>query len=158
MVEEHGLVDALERARHHVRAEERLVGVDADPPDLLLLRRVERAEAAAARDLEDDAGAVRDLVSASSLHLATSSQSCEYPFSSLIAGIGRLRARLVARDEAVDRRLLHAADGADRCRRRRRFAASAAGYAGEVADLLLLEEQADDVLRLAREASTGRRR
>ena len=51
---EHGLVDALERARQDVRAEEGLVGVHADAPDLLLLRRVECAEPAAACDLEDD--------------------------------------------------------------------------------------------------------
>ena len=45
-----------------MRAEEGLVGVDADPPDVLLLRRVERAETAAAGDLEDDARALLDLV------------------------------------------------------------------------------------------------
>ena len=47
-------VDALQRRGEDVRAEEALVGVDADAPDVLRLRGVERAEAAAARDLEDD--------------------------------------------------------------------------------------------------------
>src|SRR5689334_20356206 len=55
-------VDPLDRAREDVRAEERLIGVDADPPHTLLLRRVERTEPAAARDLEDHAGALLDLV------------------------------------------------------------------------------------------------
>ena len=45
-----------------MRAEEALVGVDADPPHALGLRGVERAEAAATGDLEDDVGAGRDLV------------------------------------------------------------------------------------------------
>src|SRR3954452_8744568 len=54
-------VDLLLRAREDVRPEVGLVGVDADAHHVLLLRRVERAEAAAAGDLEDDAGAVRDL-------------------------------------------------------------------------------------------------
>ena len=45
-----------------MRAEVGLVGVDADAPDALLLRGVERAEPAASRDLEDDDRAARDLV------------------------------------------------------------------------------------------------
>ena len=57
----HGRVDALQRARQHLRAEVRLVGVDADPPHVLLLRSVEHAEAAAARHLEDDVRAGCDL-------------------------------------------------------------------------------------------------
>src|SRR6185503_15490674 len=43
---EHGHVDLLLRRRQDVVAEERLIGVDADAPEALLLRRVERAEAA----------------------------------------------------------------------------------------------------------------
>src|SRR5881398_195922 len=38
--EEDGLVDPLRGARQDVRPEVRLVGVDADPPDVLLLRGV----------------------------------------------------------------------------------------------------------------------
>src|SRR5918994_4366129 len=59
---EDGLVDPLQSAREDVVAQERLVGVDADAPDALLLRRVQRAEAAAAGNLEDDVGALGDLV------------------------------------------------------------------------------------------------
>ena len=43
-------------------AEIRLVGVDADPAHVLLLRGREGAEAALARDLEDHVGAAGDLV------------------------------------------------------------------------------------------------
>ena len=81
-----GRVDALHRARQHLRAEVRLVGVDADPPDALLLRCVEHAEPAAAGDLEDDVRAVGDLVQRRCLHFAWSTQSCEYAFSSLMPG------------------------------------------------------------------------
>src|SRR3954451_22910295 len=59
---EHRLVDLLERRGHHLRAEIRLVGVDADALDVLLLGRVERAEPALAGDLEDDLRALADLV------------------------------------------------------------------------------------------------
>src|SRR2546423_13774279 len=54
--QEDGLVDALRRARQDVGPEIGLVGVDADPPDVLLLGGVERPEAAPARDLELDRG------------------------------------------------------------------------------------------------------
>src|SRR5581483_3578269 len=60
--EEHRPVDLLRRARQDVRAEEGLVGVDPDPPDLLLARGLERTEAASARDLEDGDRAGGDLV------------------------------------------------------------------------------------------------
>ena len=53
---EHGDVDLLEGGGQDVLAEIRLVGVDADALDAFLLGRVERAEAALARHLEDDLG------------------------------------------------------------------------------------------------------
>src|SRR5215207_1547812 len=59
---EHRHVDLLEGRGHDVRPEVRLVGVDADALDALLLGRVERSEAAAAGDLEDDLRALGDLV------------------------------------------------------------------------------------------------
>src|SRR5215208_5115273 len=59
---EDAFVDLLLRARQHVRTEERLVRVDADPPHVLLARGVERAEPAAAGDLEHDLRALLDLV------------------------------------------------------------------------------------------------
>src|SRR5262249_54068558 len=57
-----GDVDALQRARHHPRSEVALIGVDADTEDVLLVRRVEDAEAALACDLELDDRALGDLV------------------------------------------------------------------------------------------------
>src|SRR6266511_518909 len=55
-------VDPLDRTGQDVRAEEGLVGVDTDSPDSLLLRSIERTEAAAAGNLEDHACALLDLV------------------------------------------------------------------------------------------------
>src|SRR5215216_7419249 len=55
-------VHSLHRAREDVRAEERLVGVNADAPNAVLLRRIECSQTTAARDLEDHAGALLDLV------------------------------------------------------------------------------------------------
>src|ERR687886_320404 len=49
-------VDLLRSARQHVRPEVALIGADADPPPVLLLRRVETAEAAATGRLEHDTG------------------------------------------------------------------------------------------------------
>src|SRR3954447_21252400 len=66
---EHAYVDLLDRAREDPRAEVRLVGVDADAPVVLRVRGVERPEAAAARDLEHDVGALRDLVQGNRLAL-----------------------------------------------------------------------------------------
>src|SRR5688572_14037923 len=59
---EHGLVDLLERRGHDLITQVALIGVDADALHALLLGRVERAEAAAAGHLEDDLGALGDLV------------------------------------------------------------------------------------------------
>src|SRR3954469_13152730 len=71
-----GLVDALQGARHDVRPEVALVGVDADPPHLLLLRGGERAETAAAGDLEDDVRAPVDLVQRRLLALRLIREGC----------------------------------------------------------------------------------
>ena len=57
-----GQVHALDRTREDVLPEERLVLVDTDSPDLLLLGGVECAEAAAAGDREDDGRTGGDLV------------------------------------------------------------------------------------------------
>ena len=107
-------VDALHRARQHLRAEIRLVGVDADPPHVALLRGVEHAEPAAARDLEDDVRARGDLVQRGRLALRLVDPVLRVRVQELHARIGLARARLVAGDVAVDRRLLLAADRADR--------------------------------------------
>ena len=104
-------VDLLQRARQDARAEVGLVGVDADAPDVLLLRRVEGAEAAAAGDLEDDVGALGDLVQRDLLALRLVGEvTASSRSSTLIARVGRLGASLVAGDVAVDRRDLLAAD------------------------------------------------
>src|SRR5689334_7598612 len=58
---EHGLVDLLDGRGQDERAERVLVVVDADAPHVVLPGRVERAEAAAAGDLEHDVRAGRDL-------------------------------------------------------------------------------------------------
>src|SRR5215210_5265999 len=55
-------IERFQRARDHAVASERLVGVDADRHHAFLARRVERSEAAVARDLEDDVGALGDLI------------------------------------------------------------------------------------------------
>ncbi len=95
-----------------------LVGVDADAPDALLLRRVERAEAAAARDLEDDDRARGDLVERDLLALRLVLEVLRVAVERLHARERGLRARLVAGDVAVDRRLLLPADATRRVRRR----------------------------------------
>src|SRR6476660_7037519 len=57
----HGDVDLLQGARHDPRAEVTLVRVDADPEDVLRVRRVEHTEATLAGDLELDNRALCDL-------------------------------------------------------------------------------------------------
>ena len=138
--EEHGAVDALEPTREHVRPEERLICVDADAPDLLLLRREQRSEPTQARDLEDSLRPVRDLIQRELLALRLIFPVLRVPPLDLHPGGGRCRSRLVAGDEAVDRRLLGARHRADEipagalCLQR-------GEVADEVADLLLPEEK-----------------
>ena len=150
IVEEDSRVDTFHRARENVRAEEGLVGVDADPPDALLARRVERTEAAAAGNLEDDARAVRDLVQRDLLALRLVVEVLRVAVQQLDPRIRRLRAGLVAGDEAVDRRLLLSADGADYVLARPPLLLERREIADEVAGLLLAEEQALQVRRLVR--------
>ena len=64
---------------------------------------------------------------------------------------GFLGAREIAGDEAVDGRLLHAADGADHVLARAPLLLQPREVADEVADLLLAEEQPLDVRGLARD-------
>src|SRR3954470_10492779 len=112
-----GVVDAdihaLDAAREDVRPEEGLVAVDADPPDLLLLRRVERADPAQACNVEDDLRAGRDLVERELLALVLRDEVLRVVDEDLHLRVRALRAELVARDPDVDRRDLHAADRAD---------------------------------------------
>src|SRR4051812_5753437 len=146
-------VDLLQRARDDLRAEVGLVGVDADRLHALLLRRVDRAEAAGARDLEDDLRALGDLVERDLLALVLRREALRVAVKRRDAGVGLLRARLEARDVVVDRRDLLAADA------RKRAAVVLGVQRGQVADevagLLLLERQPDDVLRLALQQGGG---
>src|ERR671918_1640881 len=108
-----GDVDALDRARQDVTPEELLVVVDADAPDALLLRRVEGAEAAAARDLEHDLGAAVDLRERELLALGLVDEVLREVDQRPRAPDAALRARPVRGDEDVHRRERDAADGAD---------------------------------------------
>src|SRR3954447_6544414 len=142
---EHGDVDLLDGRGQHLRADVGLVGVDADALHRLLLRRVEDAEAALARDLEDDLRTLRDLVERQLLALRLVDEVLRVAVEGLDARVGRLGAGLVARDVVIHRRDLLAADGADDLLAARVLGVQAREVAGQVARLLLGEEQALDV-------------
>src|SRR5262249_17199482 len=100
-------VDALRRARQHVlRVEERLVRVDADRPDVLFRRRANDADPTSAGDLEHDSCTLVDLVERERLAEVLARKVLRVRVQHLDAGICGFRAGLVARDEAIDRRLL----------------------------------------------------
>ena len=148
-----GDVDLLRGARHHVRAEVALVGVDADAEDTALLRRREDAETALAGDLEDGTGAVGDHVQRLLLALRLVDEVLRVGVRHRHLRAGPLRARVVARDEAIDRRDLEAADGTELrlALERLRDDLLRGQEPDQVAGLLLLEEQTADVGRLALE-------
>src|SRR5919204_1236129 len=149
---EDGDVDALRRAgQNGLRSYVRLVGVDADRPHALLPRRVDHTEPAAARYLENDARAGRDLVQRHvlALRLIGKGRIVRVAVNGLDPGIRGLRAGLVAGDEAVDRRLLLAADGAHDVRPRPPPLFEPREVPREIAHLLLAEEQPEHVFRLA---------
>src|SRR5689334_9161009 len=100
----HGLVDLLDGRREDLRANGLLVVVDADAPDLLLAGRIERAEAAAAGDLEHDVRARRELRLGEALALRLVGERAGVAVEQLDARVGRLGARAVAGDVADDRR------------------------------------------------------
>ena len=106
-------VDALQGARQDVRAEKRLISIDADAPDLLLLRRQECTEAAATSDLEDGLRACRDLVEGELLALRLVFPVLRVAPLDVDPRDGGRCSGPVAGDVAVDRRLLEARDGAD---------------------------------------------
>src|SRR6478672_9285289 len=138
-------IDALDCAGQDVRAQVRLVDVDAVAPDTRLLRRRERAEAARAGDREDDLRTGRDLVLRDRLALVLRDEVLRVADQDLRPGHALRSTGAVAGDERVDRRDLHAARGADR------VAASALRHQrGEAADqvalLLGLERDPGDVL------------
>src|SRR3954451_11540619 len=141
-------IDLLLRARQHLRAEERLVVVDTDAPGVRVLGSGDGAEAATTGDLEDDVRALTDLVESDRLALVLRNEVLRVAVERLDARLHLLAAVLVARDVRVDRRDLEAADGRDRARLRRGCRIDTC----EAAGLLLGEDDAADVLRLALEA------
>src|SRR5690349_14241706 len=145
---EDGHVDLLQGAGDDVVAEVALVGVDADAHDALLLGGVERAEAALAGDLEDDLRALRDLVERELLAEVLLDEVLGVAVEGLDARVGLLRAGLVAGDVAVHRRDLLAADRGDDLVAALVLGVERGERADEVTGLVLLEQQAVDVLRL----------
>ena len=137
-------VDLFRRAREDVRAEERLVVVDTDPPDAALVRRLERAEAAAARRGEHGLRAALDLRERELLALRLVDEVLRVPLKHGHARVRRLHAGAVAGEERDDRRNGLTADrahgGAFRDRRGR--------DADEITRLLLGEDQPPGVCRL----------
>src|SRR5829696_9550438 len=111
--QEHRLVDALDGAREDVLAETRLVAIDADPPLVALLRRVERAQAAPAGHLEDDLRALCDLVERDLLALVLRDEVLRVADQDLGRGDALPRPGPVAGDEDVHRRQLDPTDRAD---------------------------------------------
>src|SRR5919204_5871465 len=141
-------VHPLYRAREDVRPKERLVDIDADPPPLSLLRRIERSEATRPCDVEDDLRARVDLVLRDALALRLIDEVLGVADLHGCAGHASHRASPVARQECVDRRNLHAADHADVLLSRplRHVRGEAAD---EVAVLLRRVRQSFDVLHLS---------
>src|SRR3954447_16265288 len=151
--QEHGLVDALHGRGQHLRPNAGLVGVDADAPDLLLARGVERGQTALAGDLEDHVAALGDLRLGQALALVLGHEVVRVAVQELDARIGGLGPRLEARDVVVDRRDLEAADRRHHVLRvqpgETALLLQQAGHVpDEVPGVLLTEQQALDVLGL----------
>src|SRR4051794_29959886 len=113
---EDAVVDPLHAAREDALRELELVDVDADAPLAALVGSLERAETAAARDLEEHVRALRDLVRGNGLALVGRDEVLRVLDQDLRSRNSLLRAELVARDPDVDRRDLESADRADRVR------------------------------------------
>src|SRR5829696_5625226 len=132
---EHGVRERLERARDDAIALRRLVGVDADRHLPLLASRVDRAETAVTRHLEDDVRAAGDLVERDLLALRLVDERLRIRVHELHGRIGVDDALLEARDPVVDRRDLLAADGRDALalrQLRREDAREVAGFLGRI--------------------------
>src|SRR5919201_3491772 len=145
---DHPQVDPLHCAREDVRPEVRLVDIDADAPDLLLLRRLQRAEAARPGDVEDDFRARGDLVQRERLALVLLRERPRVVDVDLDVLDALLRARRIAGEEVLHRRDRLAADAADdvaACLLRHQRGETA----DEVAVLLHAELRPHDVRRLA---------
>src|SRR5215213_4469527 len=142
---EHGVRAALERA-----VLDRLDRVEDGHVDLLQGARDDvRAEAALAGDLEDDLRALRDLVERELLAEVLLDEVLGVAVEGLDVRVGLLGAGLEAGDVAVDRRDLLAADRGDDLVSALVLDVEARERAREVPRLVLLEQQAADVLGLA---------
>src|ERR1051325_7490246 len=106
-------VDLLDAADHDALRVVVLILVDADPPDVVLRRRGQRAEAAAARQLEASLRALRDLLLRHGLAEVRLDEVARVAHEHLDARVEELRAVLVARDPDVHGRNVQAADRAD---------------------------------------------
>src|SRR5215204_3090896 len=143
--QEHRLVDALDGAREDVLAETRLVAIDADPPLVALLRRVERAEAAPAGHLEDDLRALRDLVERDLLALVLRDEVLRVADQDLGRGDALPRPGPISSDEDVHRRQLDPTDRADHLLAALLLGHERSETADHVAVLVRREGQALDV-------------
>src|SRR6185436_16495281 len=143
------LVDLLERRRHHLRAEVGLIGVHADALRALLLHGVQRTEPALARDREDDLRALAELVERELLALVLGDEVLRVRVERRGLRIRVGDALLEPRDVVVDGRDLLAADGRGDLLAALVLEVQPGHVADEIAGLVLLEEQAADVLRLA---------
>src|SRR4051795_8058147 len=145
----HRDVRPAQRARQDVAAQIRLVDVDADPPDALLPRGIERAEPAVAGDVEQDPRALGDLVKRDRPAFGRVREVVRVGVEQHDARVGALRPRSVADDPAVDTGEPVPADRADNVAARPPLLHQAGQVAGEVARLLAPEDGALDVLRWA---------
>src|SRR5215475_504388 len=107
------VVDALDAGGEDALGVVVLVLVDADAPDAGLVGSLQRPEPAAARDLEQHLGALRDLVLSDRLALVRGDEVLGVADQDLDVRVVELRAVLVAGDPDVDRRDLQPADRAD---------------------------------------------
>src|SRR5439155_17351989 len=106
-------VNVLDAARQHTLGVLVLVLVDPDAPDVMLGRSGQRAETAAAGDLEQNLRALRDLVLGHRLAEVRLDEVAGVAHEHLDVLVVELRAELVAGDPDVHRRNVQPADGPD---------------------------------------------
>src|SRR5262249_35498142 len=141
-----GEIDSLDDACQDVRPEVGLVDVHADSPDALLLRRLQRPQAAEAGNGKHDARSVRDLPGRCAPSLRGLSDGAVPLVHGPHTRNGTSRSCLVAGDERVDRAEAEAADGPDDGVATGVTALHQSGeIAGEVAALLNAKPATSDV-------------
>src|SRR5215831_10179965 len=110
---EHGDVEPFDHARQDVGTERGLVGVDADPPDVFLFRRRERAKSATPGDVEHRSRSSRDLTERDRLALLRVEKVVRIRDHRADTWVGPTSTRSVSGDVGIHRRDRVAADGAD---------------------------------------------